>query len=49
MVPLGYDTQVEAHFGLFGDSGNLDARYLQSLRRSYQRPRNRFGLTRWNS
>jgi hypothetical protein len=23
---LGDDTQVEAHFGLFGDGANLDAR-----------------------
>jgi hypothetical protein len=26
MVPLGYDAQVEAHFGPFRDSANLDAR-----------------------
>ena len=26
MVLLGDDAQVEAHFGLFGDSANLDAR-----------------------
>ena len=26
MVPLGDVAQVEAHFGLFGDSANLDAR-----------------------
>ena len=26
MVPLGDKTQVEAHFGMFGDSANLDAR-----------------------
>jgi hypothetical protein len=27
MVPLGDEAQVEAHFGPFGDSANLDARY----------------------
>jgi hypothetical protein len=26
MVLLGDEAQVEAHFGPFGDSGNLDAR-----------------------
>ena len=26
MVTLGYKAQVEAHFGPFGDSANLDAR-----------------------
>ena len=26
MVPLGDKAQVEAHFGTFGDSANLDAR-----------------------
>ena len=26
MVPLGDEAQVEAHFGPFGDSANLDAR-----------------------
>ena len=25
MVTLAYKAQVEAHFGLFGDSANLDA------------------------
>jgi hypothetical protein len=27
---------VDACFGLFGDSANLDARLLQGLRRTYQ-------------
>ena len=31
MVLLGDETQVEARFGLFGDSANLDARYVQAL------------------
>ena len=26
MVPLGYEAQVEARFGPFGESANLDAR-----------------------
>jgi hypothetical protein len=26
MVHLGYDAQVDAHFGSFGDSAHLDAR-----------------------
>jgi hypothetical protein len=26
MVLLGDEAHVEAHFGLFGDSGNLDAK-----------------------
>ena len=34
MVLHGVEAQVEAQFGLFGDSANLDARYVHSLRRS---------------
>ena len=49
MVLLGDEAQVEARFGLFGDSANLDARWVHSLRRACHRLRNRFGLTRWNS
>jgi hypothetical protein len=26
VILLGYEAQLEAHFGLFGDSANLDAR-----------------------
>jgi hypothetical protein len=26
MVLLGYEAQLDAHFGIFGDSANLDAR-----------------------
>ena len=29
--------QVEARFGLFGDSANLDARWVHGLRRTYHR------------
>jgi hypothetical protein len=35
MVLLGDETQVEASFGPFGDSANLDARKLLGLRRTY--------------
>jgi hypothetical protein len=40
---------VDAHFGLFGDSANLVARLVHSLRRTYHRLRNRSGCTRWIS
>jgi hypothetical protein len=32
MVLLGYEAQLEAHFGLFGDSANPDAREMLGLR-----------------
>ena len=34
--------QVEARFGLFGDSANLDARLLHGLRRTCHRVENRW-------
>jgi hypothetical protein len=37
MELLDDETQVEARFGLFGDSVNLDARYVHSLNRTYHR------------
>ena len=37
MVPLGDVAQVEARFGLFGDSANLDVRLVHGLRRTYHR------------
>jgi hypothetical protein len=46
---LGDVGHVEAHFGPFGDSANLDARYVHGLHRTYQRLENRFGRTQWNS
>ena len=49
MVILGDEAQLEAHFGLFGNSANLDARSVHGLRRMYHRLENRFGRTRWNS
>jgi hypothetical protein len=32
MVPLGDESQVEAHFGPFRDSANLDTRSVHDLR-----------------
>jgi hypothetical protein len=46
MVLLGDNAQVEARFGLFGDSGNLE---VHGLHRMYHRLRNHFGRTRWYS
>ena len=42
MEPLGDEAQVGAHFGLFGDSANLDKRSVQCLHRTYHRLRNHF-------
>ena len=47
MVLLGDEVQLESRFGLFGDSANLDARLAHDLRRTYHKPENRFGPTRW--
>jgi hypothetical protein len=49
MVLLGDKAQVEAHFGPFGDSSNLDARWVHDLCRTYHRHKNHFGRTRCNS
>jgi hypothetical protein len=46
MKLLGDEAQVEALFGLFGDSANLDE--VHGLRRTYHRLRNLFGRIRWN-
>ena len=48
MVLLGDKAQAEAHFNLFGDGANLDARLVHGLPRTYHRLRNHFGHTRWN-
>jgi hypothetical protein len=45
---LGDEAQVEARFGPFGDSANLDARLVHSLRRTYHLLRNSIGGARWN-
>jgi len=47
MVLLGDKAQLEARFGPFGDSANLDARLAHGLRRTYHKPENCFGPTRW--
>jgi hypothetical protein len=44
---LGDKAQVEACFGPFGDSANLNE--VHGLRQTYHRLRNRFGHIRWNS
>jgi hypothetical protein len=49
MVLLGDEAKVEAHFALFGDSANLDAREVHCLRQMYPRLRNRFARTQWYS
>jgi hypothetical protein len=49
MVRLGDEAHVDARFGLFGDSANLDARQVHGLRRMYHKLRNHFGRTRWIS
>jgi hypothetical protein len=46
MELLDDEAQVEVHFGPFGDSANLAARYVHSLRRTYHRLRNHFTRTR---
>jgi len=49
MVLLGEEAQVEARFGLFGDSAHLEARLVHSLHGTYDMLGNQFGRTRWNS
>ena len=49
MVLLGDEAHVEARFGPFGDSANLDARSVHGLRRTYHTLENNFGRTQWNS
>jgi hypothetical protein len=43
MVLLGDEAQVDARFGLYGDSANLGARLVHGLRRMYHRLGNHFG------
>jgi hypothetical protein len=49
MVCLGDEAQVDARFGIFGDSANLDARQMHGLHRTLHRVKNHFGCTRWIS
>jgi hypothetical protein len=43
----GDKAQVEARFGPFGDSANLNE--VHGLRRTYHRLGNQFGRIRWNT
>jgi hypothetical protein len=43
---LGDVGQMKAHFGLYGDSVNLDARYVPHLCQMGNRLENHFGRTR---
>jgi hypothetical protein len=45
MELLGDEVQVEARFSPFGDSANLDATSVHSLRRTFLRLRNHFRRT----
>jgi hypothetical protein len=47
MELLGDKAQVEARFGPFGDSANLDESH--GLHQTSHRLRNHFGRTRWNT
>jgi hypothetical protein len=49
MALLGDEAQVKAGFGLFGDSANLDARWVHGLRQTYHRLGNHLLRTRWIS
>jgi hypothetical protein len=49
MVLLYDEAQVDARFGPFGDSANLDVRWVHGLRQTYHRLEYRFGHTRWYS
>ena len=45
MVLLGDEAQVDARFSLFGDSANVHARQVRSLRQTYHMHENHFGQT----
>jgi hypothetical protein len=45
MVLLGDEAQLEAHFGLFGDSANHDAIQMNGLPHTDHRLINLFGRT----
>ena len=46
MVLVGDEARLEARFGPFGDTANLDARLVHGLRRRYHKLGNHFGPTR---
>jgi hypothetical protein len=45
LVILGDEAQLEAHFGPFRNSANLDTRSVHSLRQTYHKLRNYFGCS----
>ena len=45
MIILGEEAQVDGRFDLFGESANLDARYVHGLHGTYHMLRNPFGRT----
>jgi hypothetical protein len=49
MELLGDVGHVESHICPFGDSANLDATKVHGLRLTYQRLKNHFGHTGWDS
>ena len=49
MVLLRDEAQLEARFGPFADSANLDARLARGLRRTYHRLGNHFAHIRWKT
>ena len=49
LVLLVEEAQMEAQFGLFQDSANLNARWVHSLYEMYHMLKNQCGRTRWNS
>jgi hypothetical protein len=45
MEHLGVVGHVESHFSPFGDMGSVGARYVHSLRQTFNSLRNPFGRT----
>jgi hypothetical protein len=45
MVLLGDEAQMGSHFGPFGYSASLNAKYVHGLRRTCHRLENHFGHT----
>ena len=45
MILLGEEAQVEVRFDLFGDTANLDARWVHGLHRTYYMLGNPIGRT----
>jgi hypothetical protein len=49
MLLLFDEAHLEAHFGLFRDNANLDAKSMHGFGRTFRRLINRIGHTSWNS